>query len=341
MRKTHTNIRFTFKLLFALCLLFTAHDGANARRQQTLGGLTKDDDNGYIPHEPCKGAPLAGASSVHVVVRENTQVLLVGERGGRIVWRRPFPLRGEVNRPKTYPSCEGRKIELHSQYPFSASTTIQTFNWNGRSLTYVSTRSEDASQEFFDEAVDAAVAGNAQALKKLFDEGADTGPDMLYPSNYVNGPSIGAAVKRAHATAVKLARAGREREAAERLALMFDTTLKLGETVAAEPSAKTSPGNWLEVWKALDVETADFIPALNDYGYFLQRTGDDRRAAQVFRAVIERDAKRAAAYLNLADSLWTLDEKDAAREQYRAYGRLMAAEKRPAKIPPRVAVRSR
>ena len=330
-----------FKRLFALAalifsILFTGSRQSNA---QTLDELLRDENGGTANEETCQNAPLDGADSARVIVRGNQNVLLVGTKGNTVVWKKQLPLNEEVNSAKTNPTCKGRTIELYSQFPFSAYTKVYTFSWDGRSIKYLSTRSEDPSAETLEDAIRAAETGDTRTLKSLYAEGNYL--PIFYPMNYIYKSTLEEAIKRGHTAATKLYKAGKSREAAERLSLMFDLTVALVNTVAGDddPSLK-APDKWLQAWKSLEVPNTDYVYALNDYGFFLQQALDHNGAIPIFHLVIKEDAQRAVAYLNLADSLWALDRKEEAKSHYKTYQRLMAEANKGTQIPPRVAERS-
>jgi hypothetical protein len=327
------------KSLFILAsLLFLMLLTGNRVSAQTLDELLRSDDGGIVNDETCKGTPLAGAASVRVIVRSNEEVLLVGARGNRVVWKKHFPLPEEVNTPKTNPVCKGRTIELYSQFPFSAYTRIYTFNWDGRTLKYISTRSEDPSAEALEEAISAAETGNVRKLNSLYEE--ENYLPIFYPFHYIGSSTLAEAIKRGHTAATRLYKAGKSRQAADRLALMFDLTVNLARTVSGDDFDSTGPDKWLQAWKSLEVPAEDYTYALNDHGFFLQEAGEHDAAISIFNLVIKESPERAVAYLNLADSLWALDHKAEARSHYQTYRRLMTEENKGAQIPPRVAERS-
>ena len=309
----------------------------SASNAQTLDELLLDEQGGTANDATCKGTPLAGAASVRVIVRGNSNVLLVGAKGNTVVWKKSFPLPEEVNTPKTNPTCEGRAIELYSQFPFSAFTRVYTFSWDGHSLRYISTRSEDLSAETLEEAIKAAETGDVKKLKALYED------DMLpifYPMNYIGSSTLAEAIKRGHTAATRLYKAGKSLEAARRLALMFDLTLALARTVSGgDDFSSQAPDKWLQAWKSQEVANTDYIYALNDYGFFLQQAGDDHRALPVFNAIIKEDPARAVTYLNLADSLWMLKRKQEAKSHYQTYQRLMTEANKGTQVPSRVAER--
>ncbi|HVG33406.1 MAG TPA: bacterial transcriptional activator domain-containing protein [Pyrinomonadaceae bacterium] len=321
----------TFALMIALLLLATPRAVAQDVTPEALGGETA---------ELCNRAPLAGADKVYVVVRENDDVQLVGMRGRDAVWKKSFPLREDVNKAKTYVQCQAKVVELHSQLPFSAAEVIQTFSWNGLRLNYIATRHEDPSAEFIEEMIRAAERGDTKTLRPFLENNPAEGTvDVMYPYAYINRRLFADAIKRGHNAATRLFKQGRAREAALRLSMMFDVTEELNQIVSADEPLKESPARWLAAWKAQELERGDYVYALNDYGFFLQQAGDHSRAVETFTAIIGIDPARAVAYLNLADSLWTLDRKGEARAHYRNYQRLMTGASRQGGIPARVAER--
>jgi len=322
-----------------VAVIFFSLSATHRLNAQTLDELLLSEQGGAANDETCKNAPLAGAAAVRVIVRGNENVVLVGTRGKTVVWKKQFPLPEEVNTPKTNPTCKGRTIELYSQFPFSAYTKVYTFSWDGHSIKYLSTRSEDPSAETLEEAIRAAETGDTVKLSSLYAEGNYL--PIFYPMNYIGNSTLAEAIKRGHTAATKLYKAEKSREAAVRLALMFDLTVALANTVAGDDDSSTkAPDKWLHAWKSLEVEGADYVYALNDYGFFLQQAGDHKGAIPIFNIVIKEDPQRAVAYLNLADSLWALDRKGEAKAHYKTYQRLMAEANKGIPLPPRVAERS-
>lgn len=290
--------------------------------------------------ELCKNAPLAGAIKVYVVIKDNDNVQLVGMKGKTALWRKSFPLREDVNKAKTYVQCQGQSIELHSQLPFSAAEIIQTFSWDGQRLKYVATRNEDPSAEFIEKMLVAAEKGDTKTLRPFLENDPAEGTvEVMYPYAYINRQLFVDAIRRGHNAATRLFKTGRAREAALRLSLMFDVTAELDRIVSADEAPSGTPDKWLAAWKSQEMETGDYVYALNDYGFFLQQAGNDGAAINIFAAVVRVDPKRAVAYLNLADSLWTLDRKAEARAHYKTFQQLMNEEKRESRIPARVVER--
>lgn len=78
---------------------------------------------------------------------------------------------------------------------------------------------------------------------------------------------------------------------------------------------------------------------LNDYGFYMEENGRADAAVDMLQAVIDLDADRMVAYLNLADAEYATGEKGSAKANYLEYRKRMTAAKLTAKIPPRVAER--
>lgn len=78
------------------------------------------------------------------------------------------------------------------------------------------------------------------------------------------------------------------------------------------------------------------VSQYNDLGFFLQFEGRDFTAIYTFQKVLQNFPNRAVTYLNIADSYWTLQHTEQAKEAYQHYIDLMKAAKKEAKIPKRV-----
>jgi tetratricopeptide (TPR) repeat protein len=189
-----------------------------------------------------------------------------------------------------------------------------------------------------EEAITAAETGDVRKLNSLYEE--ENYLPIFYPFHYIGSATLAEAIKRGHTAATKLYRAGKSRQGADRLALMFDLTVNLARTVSGDDFDSKGPDKWLQAWKSLEVPVADYIYALNDYGFFLQQAGEHAAAVPIFNLAIKESPERAVAHLNLADSLWALDRQAEAKSHYQTYQRLMTEENKGAQVPPRVAERS-
>jgi tetratricopeptide (TPR) repeat protein len=219
----------------------------------------------------------------------------------------------------------------NSQLPYLTAGTSYRFTWNGKELQYISKKEEDdPTVKELEEAIKAASNGDTKALDV----------DILYPQEYVSAELISSTIKRGHRVATELYKEGRALEAATRLSLVFDLTahfayLATGNNNVQEESF-VRPEGWLIAWQALQVDAKNYLTPLNDYGFFLQEAAEHEQAVALFRIVIKESPKRDVAYLNLADSLWALNEQTEAQRYYQIYTKLMLAAGKQDKIPARV-----
>lgn len=187
----------------------------------------------------------------------------------------------------------------------------------------------------FNAAVEAASSGNKAKLLKIYDY------DVLYELSdaaHVSN-SINQLLKNVHHEAKKIYRAGNPKEAADRLELAFDFSTYVASKFDDETSPPDRPPEyWLHGWKlkTLQISPLIYIPAVNDYGFFLQKAGQNAEAVRILQAVISEDPQREVAYLNLADSLWRLGRESEAKPYFEKYKELMALEKKEGLVPEHV-----
>jgi len=284
----------------------------------------------------CEQLPKFGADSLRLRFNwddnsaQQPQSFLQGIKGDRVIWERQFPWNqneGYLNPAKTNNDCENGLIRLYSQMPFSAYTYIQTFRWQNQQLSYISSSAADPSAETVDRLIEQVVKGN-----DIFEEEAF---GFFYPHRYIYAAKLADAIDQGHQVALQLYQQGNPQAAAQRLAKMFDLTVRLSEIVV-KGSLKQPPQQWLESWQEMAVDPKNYVAALNDYGFFLQEVGDHPAAITIFRMAIRADRDRTVAYLNLADSLWAQGELTEARQNYRIYQQLMAKARWQSKIPQKV-----
>ncbi|HEY5210590.1 MAG TPA: hypothetical protein VIJ42_14225 [Stellaceae bacterium] len=90
-----------------------------------------------------------------------------------------------------------------------------------------------------------------------------------------------------------------------------------------------------------DSRDRKIVGQFNDYGFYLAEAGRPKDAIAVLSAVVDVEADRIVAYLNLADAYYAAGDKAAARTNYAEYRKRMAAAGKAAKMPPRVTERLR
>ena len=259
-------------------------------------------------------------------------------KNSKVVFSRQLPLDSEVNLAKCWAEASSSNtITIYSQSPGSASTLAQTFSINGDHVAFVSSSLENETTDFCDKIVALAAAGDVPQLKRSWEDAEC----LLYPQTWVNSSNLEKAVLKGHAQALSLARRGRPDEAAERLKLMFDTVAELYSLCyvnVVDVQADSEMESWMAIWNSDEapVRKSIFLPALNDYGYFLQLSGRHKEAIAVFEEVLQCDPTRVVAHLNLADSEWCLGRKLEAGSSYYDYNELMKQSRRDSRIPDRV-----
>jgi tetratricopeptide (TPR) repeat protein len=116
-------------------------------------------------------------------------------------------------------------------------------------------------------------------------------------------------------------------------------------------STQSPPLVWLDVFKELSVSnskgshleysfpTSSYIPAVNNYAYYLRQEGKYKESIPIFEKIISTEPARIVTNLDLADAFWEIGEKEKARPFYAKYS--MAMKKAKFKtVPPRVLERS-
>jgi hypothetical protein len=90
-----------------------------------------------------------------------------------------------------------------------------------------------------------------------------------------------------------------------------------------------------------DPQDRKIVGQFNDYGFYLAEAGRTKDAIAVLSDVVDVEADRTVAYLNLADAQFAAGDKVGAKTNYGEYQKRMAAAGKAAKVPPRVAERLR
>jgi len=288
-----------------------------------------------------------GASNVVIHVTQAsddlaTQHVWLEGRTEKTIWQKPFPMSQPINIAKCGAEAKGSDIEIWFQYPFSAATTTQRFGWDGKELSFKGKRDADASADAVKKYIALAESGTRKQFEKAQ---KDDDLTIMYPGAYVTSDVIAQIIKAGHKTALADQRIGKVSAAADRMALAFDLATDCASVMAWGGDAKDSDPDW-DQWLSCfesdglkDLPASAYIPALNDYGYFLQEQNNQEDAIAIFKAVIKRDANRIPVYLNLSDSLWATGKKVEARKYYSAYQERVNAANDSKSIPPRVVAR--
>ncbi len=187
----------------------------------------------------------------------------------------------------------------------------------------------DPIQKYFNQAVEAVLAGDKTTLRKIYDY------DILDGITYRDGTAkaLNDLIKKVHQDAKALYRKGEIAKAADRLELTFDFTAYVADKLDHDVNTPDrTPEYWLAGWKlpALKMDREVYISALNDYGLYLQKLDQDAEAMRVLAAVISAEPQREIAYLNLADTLWHMGRKDDALPYFQKYNEIRSEENKEA-----------
>lgn len=244
------------------------------------------------------------------------------------------PYQGEYNFAKSFAYWvpDESLLEVTFQMPFSARYAGASYQWVGSDLIPVEWLSGDPSMDALMN-IDSLLAAGAVA------EAADELAMMFYPGHYYSqGEMMMRFLRSAHEHGLEEFRAGDPEGAVE----LFE---EAGE--AMEWLAVRYP--WYRAYEdSSDFSEADisnystigeFTMIANDYGFFLEQSGDYEKAVDVLYGVLTLDPGRMVAYLNLADALWGLGEYHNAVDYYLTYQEMMEAVNLHDDIPARITQR--
>ena len=201
--------------------------------------------------------------------------------------------------------CTGNTVRIIEKQAFSTLFTTQIYKWTGKNLRHVKTIIEDTNANLIDSALSEALKGN---LIEAYDHLNEV---QHYPRYYLGCGTIEHFLEEGHKASLSLRKTKGFKQAAVALENTFELMVKayncsfISETEISTPI----PNRWLETFKHCEISTSKYVPALNDYGFFLQQTGQNDKAANILLLVVSEDPKRTVAYLNLADAYWSLGKR--------------------------------
>lgn len=197
------------------------------------------------------------------------------------------------------------------------------------SFSLLSSGTTDAYAQQINEQVDEVLSGDTDAV--------NAGGVESVPASYINNNFIADTIQRGQHKALLLYGQGDAAAAAEMLGHIFDLTQKAIDTKRDDSKSEISRyESWLDSWEFQEQPLSDFIPALNDYGFYLQQAGCLKESAEVLLQVTKACPQRALAHLNLADTLWSQGKLSEARASYVQYLSLLGGQTEKQTIPARV-----
>jgi tetratricopeptide (TPR) repeat protein len=339
--KTTNDSQFTFDAIKAATELSkgTISNSADGTQDTRTGDSTADE----TPHLPDDWSlpfiassltnelePQAGADETRAVY-SNYLLYLEGLKKGVVIWRHEIPSLGISNIEGISVSGGKRRLTVSVQDPNGRGSgcEVDAYFWDGKSIKpdqHSSSGAEDPIAAGLEELVSNVVAGADPA------EEVET---TALRSSSVDSNLLVSAIHRGHTAAIGLYRKGKVRDAAGRMSHVFELTARLA-AVGDEDLKDNDPtliDSWLNAWYKNDLSTNAYLSALNDYGFFLYRSGQNDDAVKVFLKVIKEDPERAVAYLNLGDALWAEKRLPEARLYYSMYKQQMHAQGEDRSIP--------
>ncbi len=223
-----------------------------------------------------------------------------------------------LNTAKLDFSTEGNSIYVWTQAPYRAFESWVELEWAGDRFYVVSHEYDDPTANYYEEM---AALLKAKDIEGLIALAALDSP--MYPGAYDATYALAApTLKLAHQkaleahkakstkTAVKYLEYGLEQYAAAFGAWGYEEGLLTKEEIvgsADSPYVKSR------------LTLSAYAGILNDYGYFLSVTGQNKKAKLVLANVVRLVPSRTVAYLNLADAEWALGQRSAAKSHYKTY----------------------
>jgi len=202
----------------------------------------------------------------------------------------------EYNMAKSWAYYENGEIHLWFQMPFSAASTEGRFVWNAEDRTLVSTGYERGDPSF--DALD--LAGSYMDEGRI-SEAVEELNNIMYPDHYFSPDEMTVRLLRAANTAALEESGNRHYQAA----------LDVMQSVSGFYNGFTDVLSWapdssayLESLFPQYMKISEFAEILNNYAFYLEKTGNPDEAYTILNSVLKLDRHRTVVYLNIADVLW-------------------------------------
>jgi tetratricopeptide (TPR) repeat protein len=237
------------------------------------------------------------------------------------------------NMAKSWAYYEGGEIHLWFQMPFSAAYTEGRFVWDVKDGTLVSTGYErgDTSSDALELAASYMDAGKiAEAAEEL--------NNIMYPDHYfVPEETTARLLRAANTAALEESDKGRYGEALDVIQSVSGFYNGFPDVLSWVPDRSA----YLESLFSEYMEISEFAEILNNYAFYLEKTGSFDEAYTVLDSVLKLDRHRTVAYLNIADVMWAQGRLAESGGYYNNYRLQMVAAGLADRIPGRVLERAR
>jgi len=195
---------------------------------------------------------------------------------------------------------------------------------------------ESFSRRYVKNVLRLASSGSRTAYES---KGSDANEELANIWLYVDRKDLSALIKNADQKALASYQKNDLQTASDRLycgldcAAMFSRSLAWGNGHQEGADLDQSkPLVWLDSFSEANIDIeglpndktfsfppSQYIAAVNNYAFYMQRQGKHAEVIPVFEKIIELDPNRTVAYLNLADSLWATGDKKEASKRYCQY----------------------
>jgi tetratricopeptide (TPR) repeat protein len=289
-----------------------------------LASAVGESDPSTIDFSECIEIRHPKADFVYAIYHHfNNEIVLVGEAKQDKPDEKLFVISRAVL-PQRVPgitielNCHRKTIILTQKWAFRAFMVTQSLAWDGKHLRAIKLSKRDKSEEAVANALSWALKG---------DDGRAEYIDA--PQHYLNRSVAEKALQQVSRKSEIFYNRGDAPNAALILESVFDWTARVYSLSSARRSEYRKSGIdlgnlaslelWLHSWKGFKIPLDRYVPPLNDFGFYLQKIGENERAMLILEAVLKEDPQRTPAYLNLADALWDLKRSEEAKMAYQTY----------------------
>jgi len=223
-----------------------------------------------------------------------------------------------LNTAKLDFSTEDNRIYVWTQMPFRAFESVVELEWAGDRFYVISHEYDDPTANYYMEKADLLKAKDLDGLIELA-----SFEYPMYPGAYEESYTLAApTLKLAHQKALQAHKAKDNKKAVAYLEYGLEQYSEaFGTWDYAE--GKLTKEDIVGFADAFDADSrltlGAYVGILNDYGYFLSLTGQNKKAKPVLANVVKLVPSRTVAYLNLADVEWALGQRSAAKSHYKIY----------------------
>lgn len=234
-----------------------------------------------------------------------------------------------INTSKLNVTYQGSRLNVWSQAPFRAFSSLAVLEWDGKTLRVLSHEYDDPTQRFYDKKRELIKKKDIKGLLAQEAEGWVEYPgfyqeyyELAEPALLLSYDKALALHKKDVKTAIRYLDYGL-RQYGDTYMIDYTSGKVTKAEIVGEPDAFNPP----------TIGFDKYVAILNDYAYFLTLAGRNKEAKPILANIIELVPGRVVAYLNLADAEWSLGQKAAAKSHYKQYWKLLGS--KAAKVAPK------